>query len=63
MSERLNLCPECRSRQVEVVTVHNPDTQDMNSNATLKCEDCGHTWEGRVMSKHHRWEREMGFVI
>jgi uncharacterized Zn finger protein len=63
MAERCNLCPQCRSRQVEVVTVHNPDTQDMNSNATLKCGECGHTWEDRVMSEHHREKRRRGLAI
>jgi hypothetical protein len=63
MSERQTLCPKCRSWRVDTVTIHNPDTQDMNARATLKCIACGHTWEGSVMSPCHKRQRERGWRI
>lgn len=50
MSERLPTCPKCGSHYAETVTIHNPETSDLNANATLKCCDCDHQWEGQVTS-------------
>ena len=85
MSERLNKCPNCGVLQYMdiVLKVHNPETTDMNMNATLRCgglvpdvvwkgkvleaahevEGCGHEWEDRVTSHHHRRGRERGEYI
>jgi len=67
MAERLNKCPKCGATQWgdDIVKVHNPDTTDMNMKATLRCvdPDCGHEWEGLVMSNHHRRGRERGEYI
>lgn len=52
MSERLTLCPKCDSFNVVTVKIHNPDTGDLNAQATLKCNDCKHEWEGLVTSPH-----------
>jgi len=63
MSERLTTCPSCNSTHVLTVKIHNPDTHDMNANATLKCGDCGHEWEGRVTSPYMEEQRSNGWVI
>lgn len=63
MSERLTKCPECGSYHVETVTTHNPETHDMNAKATLRCRDCKHEWEGKVMSPRMRENRRRGFCI
>ena len=54
MSERITLCPKCRGDDVDVIKIHNPETHDMNSEATLHCLTCDNTWEGEVTS--HRTE-------
>ena len=61
MSERLTLCPTCRSRFVSTVVIHNPETHDMNARATLKCDDCQHEWEGRVTSPRTQDDIDRGF--
>ena len=48
MSERQNTCPECNSLNVKTLTIHNPETSDLN--ATIRCIDCKHEWEGLVTS-------------
>jgi len=63
MAIKLNECPKCRSFNVRVVKVHNPDTQDMNAKATLACDDCGNEFEGRITSDHHKRQRAMGHCI
>ncbi len=50
MSERLIKCSKCQGLDVEATVIHNPETQDMNAKATLRCNDCGHTFEGYVTS-------------
>jgi hypothetical protein len=35
MASRMTKCPECQSWRVETVKIHNPETDDMNANATL----------------------------
>lgn len=62
MSSRLNTCPRCKSFNVETVMVHNPDTQEMNAKASLRCRECGCVWDGAVTSDYHRRMRQMGFV-
>ncbi len=62
MSERLLSCPECGSLDVDTKSVHDPDTRDMNSRATLKCCDCDHEWEGLVTSRWCEHQRAMGFI-
>ena len=63
MSERLTLCPWCKSKKVTTQKVHNPDTQEMNADARLGCEECGHQWEGKVTSRHTEWMRDRGMWI
>lgn len=63
MSERLPQCPACRGFDVETVVVHDPDTREMNSHATLRCVGCRHEWEGLVTSAHHEDLRARGFVL
>ena len=49
MAERLNRCPKCGSMQYtdNILKAHNPETLDMNMNATLRCGN-GVVWEGKV---------------
>lgn len=63
MSEILTKCPKCESYHVETMTIHNPETHSMNANATLRCQDCKHEWEGKVMSPWMRENRRRGFCI
>ena len=63
MAERLVPCPQCKSYYVEVLKIHNPETTDMNANATLKCTSCGNTWEGKARSPFHEEQRRRGFCI
>lgn len=63
MSERLTTCPECGSTYVVTVKIHNPDTHDMNADATLKCHDCDHEWEGQVTSPKTEEDRDNGWSI
>jgi len=60
MAQRRTKCPECQSWRVETVKIHNPDTHDMNANATLRCLGCDHTWEGRVISPRQQELRRKG---
>lgn len=62
MAERLNKCPKCQSTYLKTMKLHNPETCDMNCNATLRCEDCKHEWEGLVRSPNHQRDRDMGFA-
>ena len=63
MSERINQCHLCKSTDVAVVMIHNPDTQDLNSMATLKCNHCNNEWLGRVTSPWTEKQRRDGFLI
>lgn len=65
MSERLTQCPKCNTTDIDVLKVHNPDTRDMNCDATLQCAKpmCEHIWQGRIGSKYHEYERRMGWSI
>ncbi len=63
MSERLTQCLGCGSTNVETVKIHNPDTHDMNADATLRCLDCNHEWEGRVTSPKKEEQRANGWII
>jgi hypothetical protein len=63
MASRITTCPLCKSQHIRVVKIHNPNTKDMNSNATLRCEDCNHEWEGHVASAYHKEQRRRGFSI
>jgi len=62
---KLTQCPVCKGTHTTVLKLHNPETQDMNCDATIRCEadGCKHEWEGRVTSPDHEWKRSMGFVI
>jgi hypothetical protein len=57
MSERLNKCPNCGALQYSdfIVKVHNPDTTDMNMNATLSCGGMAPdvVWKGKVVQPAH----------
>ena len=64
MAERLNKCPKCGSIQYadNILKSHNPETLDMNMNATLRCGN-GVVWEGKVSypsraieSCGHEWD-------
>jgi hypothetical protein len=63
MSERLSRCPACQSLDVETVKVHNPETHDMNSDATLRCRSCEHEWEGLVTSPYYEDQMDRGFIL
>jgi hypothetical protein len=63
MSEVLDKCPNCQSYNVQTKVVHNPDTCDMNAEATLACLDCKQEWEGKVMSPRMEEDRRRGFAI
>jgi len=49
MAERLNKCPKCGSIQYtdNIVKAHNPETQDLNMAATLRCGN-GVVWNDKV---------------
>lgn len=63
MSERLNKCPKCKSTNLIVIKIHNPETHDLNANATLECEDCKNIYKDRVPSPYYKEEYNRGFVI
>ena len=63
MAERRIKCPKCFALDPDVVKIHNPDTADMNSDATLQCWDCAFTWEGKTTSARLKEERLKGFVM
>ena len=63
MSERLVVCPKCRSTWVEIKVLHNPETLDWFCRATLRCTDCEHEWEGEVDSPWLERQREWGFIL
>ena len=71
MAERLNRCPKCGAVQYTdtIMKAHDPETLDMNMDATLRCGGTvlvmkDHpTWKGlKVVSPHevegcgHEWE-------
>jgi hypothetical protein len=62
MSERLTRCPACKSLDVRVVKLLNPETHDLNCKADLACP-CGHTWEGLVTSPWTAEQRTLGFAM
>lgn len=61
MSERLEFCPRCKILHPKIIKVHNPETGDMNSNATLECEICFLRWEGQITSKYMQEQIERGW--
>ena len=63
MAQRLNQCPKCKSTLVSVLKIHNPDTHDMNANATLKCISCLHEWEDKITSPYQVEMRCRGLEI
>ena len=63
MAERRIKCPKCFALDSDVLVIHNPDTDDMNANATLQCWDCLHTWEGKTSSPKYERDKENGFVM
>ena len=67
MSERLNKCPKCGALQYQdrAIKIHDPDTTNINSRATLSCDspDCDHEWEGWITSVYHRRQQEIGWVL
>ncbi len=62
MSERQTLCPACKSLDVQVQRLLNPDTHDLNCKALLICR-CKHEWEGSVTSPWTEEQRANGFVL
>lgn len=63
MNERLTRCPKCGKVETEVVRIHNPETLDMNAQATLRCKGCGETWDGRVTSPVYEKLRQKGIIL
>lgn len=63
MSERLTKCPKCFALEPTVIKIHNPDTHDMNAQATLECWDCAYNWEGKVTSPRLEEARRKGFEL
>jgi transposase-like protein len=61
MSERIVKCPSCQSTSIEVSEVHNHNTTGMNSNVTLRCTKCQHSWEGQVTSDYSKKMRDLGW--
>jgi|CXWL01.1.fsa_nt_gi transposase-like protein len=62
MSVRLIHCPSCKSRNIEIVKLLNPDTIDMNCKADIKCLDCDNTWVGYTTSPRNKEMRRKGWV-
>jgi hypothetical protein len=63
MSERLNVCPFCKSTAIRVLEVFDPDTTNLNSKARVECEDCWAVWIDWVTSAHTEDQRAKGFVL
>jgi hypothetical protein len=63
MAEKIIICPSCKDHYYEIVKIHNPDTCDLNSKATLICKQCNIQWEGLVASSHYKQQREYGWTI
>ena len=57
MAERLNRCPKCGVVQYTdlIVKAHNPETLDMNMEATLRCGGPAPEvkWKGKVLQPSH----------
>jgi len=54
MSERINICPGCKSKNIEILKIINPETKGMNCEADIRCKECGEEWDGRVTSPYHK---------
>jgi hypothetical protein len=65
MSERQTHCPACKSLDVKVQRLLNPETHDLNCKALIFCMalGCGHSWEGWVTSPWTEEQRAKGFSI
>lgn len=37
-------CPKCKSLDIEVDKIHDPQESDQISNATFVCNKCNHNW-------------------
>lgn len=59
----LNQCPKCKSTVTLTIKIHNPETQDMNADAILQCEDCKHIWEDIVASPYTEEQYKLGWII
>lgn len=62
MSERLNICPECRSKHINLIEILNPETLSMNADASLCCMDCKYQWQGKVTSPLYLKKRIKGRI-
>lgn len=48
---RQKKCPECGSTKITVLERRGPHSVNLpNDDATLKCVDCSHQWEGTVVN-------------
>ena len=60
MAERLNRCPKCGATQYTdiIVKAHDPETLDMNMDATLRCGGLvpDVAWKGKVLVAAHEVE-------
>lgn len=63
MSERLTSCPKCKSINISIINVHNPNTFSMNSKATLLCNHCNNEWEDLIASKHFEEQKRKEYII
>jgi hypothetical protein len=63
MTERINKCPECFALYPDVVEIHNLDTHDFHTNATLQCWDCLHIWEDEIPSPRYESDKANGWII
>ena len=43
-------CPKCFSTAVKTIAAHNPDVLNKYANVTLRCNDCKHDWEDKIIS-------------
>ena len=49
MAMRRTACPECGSYKITTLEVRPRHNSRLpNDDATLKCDDCSHQWEGSV---------------
>jgi len=56
-------CKKCKSTNLTLIEVINPDTTNMNMDAKLKCNSCGDEAIYQVSSYYTNERREKGFII
>lgn len=63
VAERLTKCPKCFAVEPNIIKIHNPETSDMNANATLECWDCLYIWEGKTSSPRYEEDKSKGWIM